>query len=51
MVTPKGNARLPQCMTENGSIRDHCYNTADPSTDLKEGASLIKYKPALLNKA
>ena len=33
------------------SSRDHRYNTADPSTDHKEGASLIKQKPALLNKA
>ena len=30
------------------SSRDHRYNTADPSTDHQEGASLIKYKPALL---
>ncbi len=33
------------------STRDHRYNTADSSTDHKEGASLIKYIPALLNKA
>ena len=33
------------------SSRDHRYNTADPSTDYQEGASLIKQKPALLNKA
>ena len=32
------------------SSRDHRYIKADPSTDHKEGASLIKYKPALLNK-
>ena len=33
------------------SSRDHLYNTADPSTNHMEGASLIKQKPALLNKA
>ncbi len=47
MVTQKGNARV-QKMT---SSRDHRYNTADPSTDHKEGASLIKQKPALLKQA
>ena len=31
------------------SSRDHSYNTA--GTDHNEGVSLIKYKPALLNKA
>ncbi len=31
------------------SSRDHRYNTADPSTDHKEGASLIKYnQPCLI---
>ena len=30
------------------SSREHRYNTADPSTDHKERAGLIKYKPALL---
>ncbi len=50
MATQKRNARVPQCMKITSS-KDHRYNTADPSTDLKEGASLIKYKPALLNKA
>ncbi len=33
------------------SSREVHYNIGDPSTDHKEGASLIKYKPTLLNKA
>ncbi len=51
MVAQKGNARVPQCMAENDFIKGPSYNTADPSTDHKEGASLIKQKPALFNKA
>ncbi len=49
MVTHKGNAEYRSVWQKMTSSKDHRYNTADPSTDHKEGASLIKYKPALLN--
>ena len=50
MVTQKGNAEYRSARQIMSSSRDHRYNTADPSTDYKEGASLIICKKALLNK-
>ena len=51
MVTQKEMLEFRSAWQKMSSSRDHRFNKADPSTDHKEGASLIKYKPALLNKA
>ena len=48
MVTQKEMLEYRSAWKKMNSSRDHRYNTADPSTDHQEGASLIKYKPALL---
>ncbi len=51
MVTQKEMLEYCSSWQKMTSSRDHRYNIADPISDHKEGANLIKQKPALLNKA
>ena len=51
MVTLKEMLEYRSTWQKMTSSRDHRYNTANTSTNHKEGASLIKYKPTLLKKA
>ena len=49
MVTQKELLEYRTAWQKMTSSKEHRYYTAEPSTDHKEGASLIKHQPALLN--